>query len=86
MHGHLGANGARGGLRGFSKLGVKTIVGHSHTPGIIEGAYQVGTSSHLKLEYNDGPSSWLNTHALVYPNGKRTLINIIKGKWRRGNG
>lgn len=85
MHGHLGANGARGGLRGFSKLGVKTIVGHSHTPGIIEGAYQVGTSTHLKLEYNDGPSSWLNTHALVYPNGKRTLINVIKGKWRRGN-
>lgn len=86
MHGHLGSNGARGGLRGFSKLGVKTIVGHSHTPGIIEGAYQVGTSTHLRLEYNDGPSSWLNTHALVYPNGKRTLINIIKGKWRRGNG
>jgi hypothetical protein len=85
MHGHLGANGARGGLRGFSKLGVKTIIGHSHTPGIIEGAYQVGTSTVLQLEYNDGPSSWLNTHALVYPNGKRTLINIIKGKWRRGN-
>lgn len=83
MHGHLGANGARGGLRGFSKLGVKTIVGHSHTPGIMEGAYQVGTSTYLRLEYNDGPSSWLNTHALVYPNGKRTLINVIKGHWKR---
>jgi hypothetical protein len=86
MHGHLGSNGARGGLRGYSKLGVKTIIGHAHTPGIIEGAYQVGTSTYLRLEYNDGPSSWLNTHALVYPNGKRTLINVIKGKWRRGNG
>jgi hypothetical protein len=84
MHGHRGANGARGSLLGYSKLGVKSVIGHSHVPGIIEGAYQVGTSSHLKLEYNYGPSSWLNTHCIIYPNGKRTLVNIIKGTWRRG--
>lgn len=81
-HGHMGANGARGSLRGLAKQGVKSIVGHSHTPGIYEGAMQVGTSSMLRLGYNKGASSWLHTHALLYANGKRTLINFIGGKYK----
>ena len=48
----------------------------------MDGVYQVGTSSRLKLEYNSGPSSWLHTHCCIYPNGKRTLITIIDGQWR----
>jgi hypothetical protein len=82
FHGDRGANGARGSRMGFSKIGVKTIIGHSHSPGIREGCYQVGTSSRLRLEYNSGPSSWLHTHCVIYANGKRSLINIIGGKWR----
>lgn len=81
-HGDRGSNGARGNIRGFGKIGAKTVIGHSHTPGIKDGVYQVGTSSRLRLEYNHGPSSWLHTHCVIYPNGKRTLINVIKGKWR----
>jgi transcription elongation factor Elf1 len=81
-HGDKGANGARGSRDAFANLPSKCIIGHSHSPGIEKGVYQVGTSSILKLEYNDGLSSWLNTHALIYSNGKRQLINIIKGKWR----
>ncbi len=83
FHGDKGANGSRGSIRSFSKIGPKTIIGHSHSPKIVGGSYQVGTSSKLKLEYNSGPSSWLNTHCIVYANGKRALINIINGKWRR---
>lgn len=86
QHGDKGANGSRGSLRGFSKLGVKSIIGHSHTPGIDEGCYQVGTSSRLRLNYNLGPSSWMHCHAVIYPNGKRALINIINGRWRLGDG
>lgn len=82
MHGHLGANGARGELNSFAKLGVKSITGHSHSPGIRDGAYRVGTSGLLRVDYNRGPSSWLQTHAVVYANGKRSLINIIDGEWR----
>jgi hypothetical protein len=63
-------------------MGVKTIAGDCHSPGIDEGAYRVGTSTLLKRGYNPGPSGWLNTHAIVYPNGKRTLVNIINGAWR----
>lgn len=80
-HGDQGINGARGSAVSFTQIGTKSIIGHSHTPTINKGVYQVGTSSRLKLEYTHGPSSWLNTHCIIYPNGKRTLINIIDGEW-----
>jgi len=82
LHGDKGSNGARGSAFGISKIGVKTIIGHSHSPNIRDGCYQTGTSTHLKLEYNSGASSWLQTHCVIYANGKRSLINIINGKWR----
>lgn len=82
MHGHYGPNGSRGSARNMKRIGVKSIIGHSHTPAIEEGCYQVGTSTKLSRGYTHGPSSWLNTHCVIYPNGKRTLINIIDGRWR----
>lgn len=82
MHGDQGPNGARGSIKNLRRIGVKTIIGHTHSPGIDEGCYQVGTSTARKLEYTSGPSGWLNTHAVVYANGKRCLIHIIEGEWR----
>lgn len=82
QHGDRGPNGARGSLRNLSRIGARMITGHSHTPGIEEGHYQCGTSTPLRLEYNRGPSSWLNTHCVIYANGKRSLITIVDGKWR----
>lgn len=81
-HGDIGPNGARGSIMNFSKIGVKTVIGHSHTPGIVDGCYQSGTSTYLELEYARGPSSWSNTHTVIYANGKRSLITIIDGKFR----
>ena len=84
MHGHIGANGSRGGtVKTFSKLSVKTNTGHGHGPGIHHGAYRSGTSSVYDQEYVQGPSSWLNTHVVNYANGKRSLVNIINGRFRR---
>ena len=83
LHGDQGSNGARGDIRAFDKMGSKTVTGHTHTPGIIGGAYQVGTNSVLRLEYNPGPSSWLHTDCILYANGKRSLVNFINGKFRR---
>jgi hypothetical protein len=83
VHSHQGVNGSRGSAEQISKLGVKTIVGHSHAPKIIAGCYQVGTSTRLRLEYNGGPSSWAHCHVLIYKNGKRTPIFIKKNKWRQ---
>ncbi|WP_062266915.1 hypothetical protein [Endozoicomonas arenosclerae] len=81
-HGDQGPNGARGSRRAFTRIGVKVTIGHSHSPGIEEGVYQVGVSGKLDMGYNKGPSSWLHTHCITYANGKRTLINIIDGQWR----
>lgn len=86
MHGDKGPNGARGSIKNLRRIGVRSVIGHSHSPGISEGAYQTGTSTFLRLEYNGGPSSWLNTHCAIYPNGKRTLISILNGKWRLRKG
>lgn len=82
FHGDVGPNGSRGSIRSFSKIGPKLIIGHSHTPGIFQGVYQVGLSAMLNLEYASGPSSWLHTHCVVYPDGHRTLIHVVKGKWK----
>lgn len=84
MHGDLGPNGARGTRNNLRRIGVKSIIGHSHSPGIEEGCYQAGTSTPLKLEYNQGPSSWLQCHVVLYANGKRSLLPIIDGEWRFG--
>lgn len=82
MHGNLGPNGARGSRANLKRIGVRSIIGHSHTPGIDEGCYQAGTSTRLRLEYNKGPSSWLNAHVLLHADGKRQLLVIVDGKYR----
>jgi len=81
-HGDAGFNGSRGSRKQYANLSTKSVIGHSHSPGIDKGCYQVGTSSGLRMEYNKGPSSWANTHCIIYPNGKRQLISIIDGEWR----
>ena len=82
MHGDAGPNGSRGSVMNLSKIGEKCIIGHSHTPAIVGGAWCVGTSSLKKMDYTKGPSSWLHTHCIIHKNGKRQLITIIDGKWR----
>ncbi len=83
MHGDIGPNGSRGSRQNLSRIGEKAILGHGHAPGVEKGAFQTGTSSILKLEYNKGPSGWLHTHCIIYKNGKRQLLNIIGDKWKR---
>jgi hypothetical protein len=80
-HGDVGASGSRGTLKGMRKAYGLSVTGHSHSPGIWHGAYAVGTSSLLRLEYTRGPGSWMQTHCLVYADGSRQLINMIKGRW-----
>ena len=84
FHGDIGPNGARGSIMGFAKIGVKTFIAHSHTSGIVDGCYQVATSTYLNLEYARGPSSWSNTHGVIYANGKRALLTMHDGEWRHG--
>lgn len=82
MHGDIGPHGSKGTARNLRRIGTRSIIGHSHSPCIDEGCYQVGTSTSLRLEYNAGPSGWLNTHCILHADGKRQLINIIEGEWK----
>lgn len=81
-HGHLGPNGARGSAANLEKSYGNAMIGHSHSIKILRGLYQVGTSTLMDLGYNKGPSSWVQSIGILYPNGNRQLVNIINGKYR----
>ena len=81
-HGDKGNNGARGSLRSMEQAYGQSISGHAHSPEILRGAYQVGTTTKLKLGYNKGGSTWCHTSCLIYEDGRRQLINFIEGDWR----
>lgn len=81
-HGDIGPSGTRGNIKNMRKSYGLSVTGHSHCPGIWHGAFAVGTSSFLKLGYNQGPSNWLQTHCLVYSDGSRQLVNMVDGVWK----
>ncbi|WGH49833.1 hypothetical protein [Alishewanella phage vB_AspM_Slickus01] len=83
-HGHKGANGTKGSARNFLSVGRRVNLNHSHSACIINGVFQAGTCSSLRMGYNEGsPSSWSHTHIVTYCNGKRTNLTMKNGKWRR---
>nr|WP_286948277.1 hypothetical protein [Pseudomonas sp. UBA6718] len=85
-HGHKGPNGARGSTKGFATIGAKVTKGHSHGAEIIDGAHSVGTSSKMRMGYNeDSPSAWTHTHDITYANGKRTLVHCVGGRFYRND-
>ncbi len=81
QHGDIGANGTRGSLLQFRKLNTKIVVGHYHTPGRKDGALAVGTSTNMRVGYNLGPSSWLQSHVIIHEDGRAQHINFINGKF-----
>jgi len=87
-HGHIGANGSRGGPKQFAKLNRPMNTGHTHTAGIVPGGamggvYTAGVTGSLDMGYNKGPSSWSHSHIITYPNGMRTIITM-KGDELKG--
>jgi len=81
QHGHLGPNGTRGTRRNMSRIGIRSVIGHGHSPGIYHGCWQVGVTAPT-LGYARGPSSWACCHVLGYPGGKRQAIFVsASGRW-----
>lgn len=76
-HGDMGTGGSRGSLQQFRNLSTKTITGHSHTPGRLDGSLAVGTSTRLRVGYNKGASNWLHSHVIIHKDGKAQHINFI---------
>lgn len=82
MHGHLGPNGRHGAPGNLYAMSRKANTAHTHSAGIYNGLYVAGTSTKLRWDYAQGPSSWTHSHIVTYPNGKRTIITLYAGKWR----
>lgn len=80
-HGFRGANGSKGTVSGFARIGRKMSIGDKHSPEIMDGVYCAGAMN-LSHGYNKGPSSWAVSHIVQYQNGKRALITLQNGKWR----
>lgn len=81
-HGHLGANGSRGSVQTYVKLGKRQNIGHGHSATIIDGVYMAGIKGNLDQGYNSGGSSWSHSDIVTYPNGKRAIITFKGSKWR----
>lgn len=81
FHGDQGINGSRGSIKGYTKLGCKVTIGHSHTPGIMDAVFQVGVTGKLDMGYNSRPSSWLNAHVVLHADGKRQMVIVIDGRF-----
>lgn len=81
IHSDSGANGARGNIKGIEKVSGNAMIGHSHTPNIHYGTFQVGTLSKLRMGYNSGISSWMHCNGVVYKGGQKSLLTIIDGEW-----
>lgn len=80
-HGFRGANGAKGTISGFARMGHPITIGDKHSPAILDMVYCAGVMQ-LQQGYNKGPSGWAVSHVLQYPNGTRTLVTLQNGKWR----
>mgnify|MGYP003671670278 CR=1 FL=1 len=83
VHGHVGANGSRGGHNQYKNMNTKMITGHTHSPNRGDGHMTVGTLSGLRVGYNKGASSWMHANALIYADGKAQLVYIVGGKYCR---
>jgi hypothetical protein len=80
-HGDHGTGGSRGSLQQYRNLSTKTITGHSHSPGRKDGSLAVGTSTYLRMGYNQGASAWLNSHVILHEDGKAQHLNFIEGEF-----
>lgn len=83
LHGDLGANGAKGFVNQFARMGPKANIAHHHGAEIFEGIFQAGHSCNRDMVFNRGGlSSWNPSHIVTYPSGKRTIVTMQGSKWR----
>lgn len=81
VHGDIGQHGMKGSPLQFRRLNSKMITGHGHSPIRKDGFLQVGTSTKRRVGYNKGASNWMNSHVIVYPNGKAQHIHLTNKKF-----
>ena len=74
-HGDYGSNGSKGSTKGFSRLNLKLIHAHTHSPMLHNNVTCVGTTCNINQWYNrKGLSSWAYAHSVIHNNGKNQLL------------
>lgn len=81
-HADIGINGAKASAASMEYSFGNCVGAHSHSGLIFRGYWRAGTSTHLRLSYNKGASTWTNSHVLVYGNGARQMITMIGSDWK----
>lgn len=81
MHGHLGSNGTKGSPEGFRNMNTKMIIGHTHSAFRKDGLIICGTSTTVRLNYTNGPSSWTQGHVIIDNYGKAQSIIFFDGEF-----
>jgi len=80
IHGDKGRGGKRNpGIKGIQRGWGKAVMGHTHSPAIYDEVINVGTLMNLRPGYNDTPSGWMHSDAVLYAGGSFQLINYING-------
>jgi hypothetical protein len=83
LHGDKGANGAKGHVNSFARMGPKANTADKHAAEIFEGIYQAGHSCSYNMGYNvGGLSSWSPSHIVTYTSGKRAIVTMYGHKFR----
>lgn len=74
-HGDAGISGASGSPNAYNKTFENCIVGHTHSPRLIEKTVYVGTLSKLIVNYNQkGMTTWVHANAIIHENGTSQII------------
>ena len=82
VHGHAGANGAKGSHPSFVRAADGMIYGHSHTYQRSNMTVNVGTGSVKRQGYNaDGPSNHSQVIAAVSAHGEIQAFVLRDGEW-----
>ena len=84
LHGSEKVNGGRMTPTSTNNAFSKTVLAHRHTAGIDGDTITVGIACEKDQGYNHGLSSWTESSAIVYPNGKVQLLTFVnvKGEYK----
>lgn len=84
LHGSEKVNGGRLTPTSTNNAFPKTVLAHRHSAGIDGDTITVGIACEKEQGYNHGLSSWTESSAIIYPNGKVQLLTFVnvKGEYK----
>ena len=77
LHGCEKVNGGRMTSTSTNNAFPKTVIAHKHSAGIDGDTITVGIACEKEQGYNHGLSSWTESSAIIYPNGKVQLLTFV---------